>query len=147
MKARQIGYWLSTGLFATAMVGGGLAYLIRLEVLKESMAQLGYPEYLLTILGVAKLLGGVALLMPRTPLLKEWAYAGFTFNILGAAASHALNGDPVHELVAPLIVFATGVASYLLRPASRRLALPTPHPDRPTRATTAPSGSAAGATG
>lgn len=95
--------------------------LLRAELQKESMVALGYPEYLMTILGTAKLLGVVALLMPRFPLLKEWAYAGFTFDLLGASASHAFARDPPIETALPLIILGIAAASYVLRPASRRL--------------------------
>ena len=97
--------------------------LIRADIQKESIAALGYPEYLMTILGTAKLLGVVALLIPGVPLLKEWAYAGFTFDLLGASASHAFVGDPPMEIVLPLIILSIAVASYILRPDSRRLSI------------------------
>ena len=95
--------------------------LLRVEPQQEAMANLGYPMYLMTILGVAKILGVIALLAPRLPLLKEWAYAGFTFDMLGAAASHAFVGDSPAEIVTPLVVLILAIASYCLRPASRRL--------------------------
>lgn len=85
------------------------------------MATLGYPEYLMTILGVAKISGVIALLIPGLPLLKEWAYAGFTFDILGASASHAFVGDPVGEILIPLVLLTICIASYCWRPPSRRL--------------------------
>jgi hypothetical protein len=84
---------------------------------------LGYPEYLMTILGGAKILGVIALLIPGVPLLKEWAYSGFTFDMLGASASHAFVGDSIAETVTPLVVLAFGITSYCLRPAKRRLQL------------------------
>ena len=126
MNLRIIGYWIATGLFCLTMAGGGTANLLRVEEQQEMLSELGYPTYLMTILGIAKLLGVVALLLPKTPLLKEWAYAGFTFDLLGAAASHAMIGHPVTETIAPLIVLAIALASYWLRPAVRRLP-PTSH--------------------
>ena len=121
MKSKIVGYWIATSLFCLAMAAGGTMNLTRAEMQQEAMAALGYPEYLMTILGVAKLLGVIALLIPGAPLLKEWAYAGFTFDLLGAAASHAFVGDPFSETVVPLVVLAIAGASYCLRPASRRL--------------------------
>ena len=121
MDKRVIGYWLATGLFCLAMTAGGTMNLIRAEVQKESIAALGYPEYLMTILGVAKLLGVVALLMPGFPLLKEWAYAGFTFDLLGASASHAFVADAPSEIVLPLFLLGIAGLSYYLRPGTRRL--------------------------
>ena len=112
---------MATGVFCLAMTAGGTMNLMRAEVQKESIVALGFPEYLMTILGTAKLLGVVALLIPGVPLLKEWAYAGFTFDLLGASASHAFVGDPPMETVLPLIILGIAAASYFLRPASRRL--------------------------
>ena len=118
---KNLGYWVPTGLFCALFVFGGISHLFRLEPQLEGMQTLGYPLYTMTILGVAKLLGVAALLMPGQPLLKEWAYAGFTFDLLGASASHAFNGDPVTEILIPLAVLGLGAASYLMRPPSRRL--------------------------
>ncbi|MCE9552824.1 MAG: DoxX family protein [Planctomycetes bacterium] len=121
MKAKLIAYWITTILFCAAMGFGGVADLLRHESVREVLARLHYPEYLATILGVAKVLGVIALLLPGTRRLKEWAYAGFTFDLLGAFASHAFSGDPIKEMFPPVILLAIGAASYLLRPASRRL--------------------------
>ena len=97
MKMKVIGYWATTTAIALELLAGGVTDLLHgREVLVvgrpvvEDMVQLGYPVYLLTILGVWKLLGGVALLVPRFPRLKEWAYAGAFFEMTGAAASWAL---------------------------------------------------------
>ena len=121
MNKRLIGYWIATVLFCVAMTAGGTMNLLRVELQQEAMANLGYPMYLMTILGVAKILGVIALLVPQLPLLKEWAYAGFTFDMLGAAASHAFVGDSPAEIVTPLVVLALAVTSYCLRPPTRRL--------------------------
>ena len=121
MNGRLIGYWAVTALFCLAMAASGTMNLLRVEQMRESITALGYPEYLMTILGVAKILGVIALLIPGAPLLKEWAYAGFTFNLLGASASHALVRDPIAEAIVPLVVLGIAAASYLLRPKSRRL--------------------------
>jgi uncharacterized membrane protein YphA (DoxX/SURF4 family) len=121
MNRRLIGYWIGTVLFCLAMTAGGTMNLLRVEPQQEAMANLGYPMYLMTILGVAKILGVIALLMPGFPLLKEWAYAGFTFDMLGASASHAFVGDSPAQIVTPLVVLAIAITSYCLRPPSRRL--------------------------
>ncbi|MGI9455085.1 MAG: DoxX family protein [Aeoliella sp.] len=121
MNKRLLAYWLATGLFCLAMTAGGTMNLLRAEMQQEAIVNLGYPVYLMTILGVAKILGVIALLLPRTPLSKEWAYAGFTFDLLGASASHAFVGDALREIAVPLVVLSIAVASYLLRPESRRL--------------------------
>ena len=122
MKREEIAYWVVTGLFCAAFTAGGTSHLLRVESMAESMTALGYPLYVMTILGVAKLLGVVALLVPQHSRLKEWAYAGFAFDLLGAFASHAFVGDPLPAFVGPVGLLALGAASYHLRPASRRLA-------------------------
>jgi len=83
---------------------------------------LGYPVYFMTILGIWYLLAGLALLAPRLPLLKEWAYAGLIFNYTGAAASHLAAGDGSDALIPPVIFTALVITSWALRPSSRRLA-------------------------
>ena len=125
MTARTVSYWIATVVFCAAMAAGGVLDLLRVDFLVEGMDKLGYPVYILTILGVAKLLGVVALLPPGIPLLKEWAYAGFAFELLGATVSHLYVGDPVNEVAPPLVLLALAAASYLLRPPSRRLASAT----------------------
>jgi uncharacterized membrane protein len=121
MPPSTIAYWLCTGLFCLMFAFSGTGHLLRLEQFAEGIVSLGYPAYLLSILGAAKILGAAALIVPARPLLKEWAYAGFTFNLLGATASHIFAGDPVAETVRPAVVLCLGWASYLLRPAERRL--------------------------
>lgn len=114
-------YWGATALFCVAFSTGGSAHLVRAEPMAESMTTLGYPLYVMTILGVAKLLGVVTLLVPGQPFLKEWAYAGFSFDLLGAVASHLFAGDPVSSIVPPIGLLAIGATSYHFRPTSRRL--------------------------
>ena len=121
MNKRVIGYWIATAMFCLVMTAGGTMNLLRVEPQQEAMAKLGYPMYLMTILGVAKILGVIAVLAPKLPLLKEWAYAGFTFDMLGAAASHAFVGDSPAEIATPLVVLVIAIASYWLRPPTRRL--------------------------
>ena len=121
MDRTTLGYWIATGLFCLAFAGGGLAHFTHQPMMAEGMERLGFPAYVMTILGAAKLLGVAALLAPARPLLKEWAYAGFSFNLLGALASHAFAGDPARELVGPAVLLVIGAASYLLRPEDRRL--------------------------
>lgn len=121
MNARTIGYWASTGLVAVAMLGGGFGKLTQAEPLVESMNHLGYPLYLMTILGTWYALAAVALLAPGLGRLKEWTYAGIVFAMTGAFASHVLAGDPVGQSAPTLVLTGLAVASYVLRPASRRL--------------------------
>ena len=84
------------------------------------MTRLGYPVYLLTILGVWKILGVVAVLIPKYPVLKEWAYAGFFFAMSGAVISHIVSGDPVSQIFPALLLMVLTVVSWYFRPASRR---------------------------
>jgi uncharacterized membrane protein YphA (DoxX/SURF4 family) len=85
------------------------------------LAHLGYPAYFATLIGAWKVLGGIALLAPRLPRLKEWAYAGVFFDLTGAAISHAASGDPAPRVLVPLLMTALAVASWSLRPESRKL--------------------------
>ena len=121
MSRKTLAYWIVTGLFCLLFTFGGLGHLFRAEMQVEGMLKLGYPLYVMTILGVAKLLGVATLLAPGMPLLKEWAYAGFTFDLLGAFASHVFVGDPIVEAIRPVGVLIIGAASYQLRPADRRM--------------------------
>jgi len=87
------------------------------------MQQPGYPAYFASILGFWKLLGGVALLVPGMPVLKEWAYAGVCFDLTSAAVSHAASGDGAAEVSAPLVIAVLAIASYVLRPCSRTVTI------------------------
>jgi hypothetical protein len=84
---------------------------------------LGYPVYFLTIIGVWKLLGVIALLVPKFPLLKEWAYAGFFFLMSGAVFSHVAVGDPFKEDIPSLLLLVLTAVSWNFRPAARKLIL------------------------
>ena len=119
MNAKSIGYWITVGLFCAAMGFGGFADLTQNPAIMEGMRKLGYPDYVASILGFWKLAGVAALLLPDWGLVKEWAYAGFFFDLTGASASHAFAKDPLPEVMIPLIMLAIGMASWYLRPASR----------------------------
>src|SRR5436309_15266757 len=118
---RRIAYWLATALAAFVFLSGGATGMARPAFHMEGMTQLGYPAYFVLILGVWKVLGGVVVLAPRLPRLKEWAYAGMVFDLTGAAASHAAVGDPAGKVVAPLVITGIVMASWALRPEGRRL--------------------------
>jgi len=120
-RAMSAAYWTTTILTALAFLTAGAAYLARGDVQAQGIAVLGYPAYVLTILGTWKVLGGLAILAPRLPLLKEWAYAGIAFNLTGAAFSHAAMGDPAAKVIVPLVLLGAAAASWALRPASRKL--------------------------
>ena len=118
-NSKAIGYWVTTGLFAAAFLASGIAELSSAPAVVDAMSALGYPLYVLAILGVWKILGAAALLAPRLPRLKEWAYAGIFFDLTGAAASHAISGDPPGRVATPLVLLAVAAASWALRPPSR----------------------------
>ena len=120
MKIRPIAYWVTTALTAFVFLSGGATDLVRPDFLMEGMNHLGYPTYFVLILGVWKILGGIVVLVPRLPILKEWAYAGMVFDLTGAAASHAAVGE-TGKIAAPLIITGIVMASWALRPESRRL--------------------------
>jgi uncharacterized membrane protein YphA (DoxX/SURF4 family) len=120
-RLRVIGYWVTTVLGPASFVIGGILFLSRAEHQVATLTQLGYPTYVLSILGLWKVLGVVAVLVPGFPRLKEWAYAGFFFDLTGAAASQAFAGNDVGQILAPLGFLALVLASWALRPASRRL--------------------------
>ncbi len=121
MNRKTLAYWIVTGLFCAVVGFSGFAHFSHRESMVEAMTHLGYPLYFMTIIGLAKMLGVIAVLVPAHPLLKEWAYAGLCFNLAGATASHAFSGDPLSHTVRPAIVLGLCVASYLLRPETRRL--------------------------
>lgn len=121
MKAKTIGYWATTALVALAVGVGGVFDLLRSPDVVEAMKHLGYPTYVAPLLGVWKVLGIAAILAPGLPLVKEWAYAGIVFDLTGAAVSHASSGDPAGNVMAPLVLTALAVASWALRPESRKL--------------------------
>lgn len=120
-KAISILYWLTTGLFAAAMVLSGIMGMQATPQNQAVMQQLGYPMYLGTILGVAKLLGAAVLLLPVGRALKEWAYAGFTIDVLGAAASWAFVGGGTVAVVIPGVYLLVLLASYFLWKQKQRL--------------------------
>jgi uncharacterized membrane protein YphA (DoxX/SURF4 family) len=122
MKTRNIGYWVTTGLVAFVFLAGGVSDVTHAPNVMGGMTHLGYPAYFVTLLGVWKLLGALALLAPGFPRLKEWAYAGMFFDLTGAAVSHGAVGDPVGNILTPLLIVALLIASWALRPESRVVA-------------------------
>jgi hypothetical protein len=110
---------------------GGAADVLRLDPFFPLLTQLGYPAYLATILGTAKILAGLVVAAPRLPRLKEWAYAGILINMLGAAASYLATGGAAADYIPPLTFAALALTSWALRPPERRLPdTPIGHPHR-----------------
>ncbi|OUJ75084.1 DoxX family protein [Hymenobacter crusticola] len=107
-------YWALTILCSLSMLMAGVVEMMRSAEGQEIMRHLGYPVYILTIIGVGKTLGALALIQNAFRTLKEWAYAGFTINMLGAAASRAYAGDSLALILSPFLFLAVLLTSYFL---------------------------------
>ncbi|MGM9475099.1 DoxX family protein [Pedobacter sp. GSP4] len=114
MKKLSTWYWIATIIFALMMIMDGIGGLTQQEAGKEVLKHLGYPMYLLIIVGIAKLLGAIAILQTRFKAIKEWAFAGFTINFIGAFASRAFVGDGLSLLIPPLVALAIMFIPYIL---------------------------------
>lgn len=122
MKKRdKIIYWVATIWLASGMLAGGVQQLLQIGGYVDIVSQLGYPIYMLSILGAWKILGVIAILIPRFPLVKEWAYAGFFFVMSGAAVSHITVGQSLSEAVPSLVLLTLTVLSWYFRPADRKI--------------------------
>lgn len=120
-NTRKILYWIVTGLLCFGMLSGGLSQLFQASWATPGFITLGYPLYMMHILGLWKVLGVIALLVPGFKLLKEWAYAGFFFLMTGAAASHLFAHDTLDHSIAAFISVLLVVASWYLRPQNRKI--------------------------
>jgi uncharacterized membrane protein YphA (DoxX/SURF4 family) len=123
-KGRTIGYWIVTVFLAVECFVGGVIGAFRMPPFDGIMNRLGYPPYLMTILGVSYLLAGVAILLPRFPRAKEWAYAGLIFVYSGAVVSRIVAHDGVEAFVGPVILCAFVFVSWALRPPARYVPVP-----------------------
>lgn len=123
-NARSIGYWATTAAVVFVLATGGVADLIQRGDTADGMVELGYPTYVMGILGFWKVLGAMAIAVPRFPLVKEWAYAGAFFDLTGGLVSHAAHGSGVNHLFYTGFFALCVVASWALRPAERKLAVP-----------------------
>ena len=117
--ARKIAYWVSTGLLAALSVLAAFTYLSGSPQAVQGFAHVGYPQQLRIILGIAKFLGAITLVVPSLPKLKEWAYAGFTFAWISAFVAHCLAKDGPMVFM-PLILLLLLAISYVTRPPSRQ---------------------------
>jgi hypothetical protein len=111
MKYKKIGYWVLTVIFTGMMAFSSALYLGHAPAMVKAFQSLGYPVYMLNLLGTAKLIGVIALLQTRFSLLKEWAYAGFTINLIGASWSHLSVGQPIFM---PFVLLLVLMGSYIL---------------------------------
>jgi uncharacterized membrane protein YphA (DoxX/SURF4 family) len=122
-KRDKILYWIATIWFAVAMVASGIQQIFTIGGFVEIMKRLGFPSYFSIVLGVWKIAGVVAILIPKFPLLKEWAYAGFFFVMSGAIFSHLAVADEAVELFAPTFLLILTVLSWYFRPIDRKLSI------------------------
>ena len=123
-KRNKIIYWVATLWLALGMVSTGAVQLLKEKEGQgglDSIIHLGYPVYILTILGAWKVLGVVAVLIPKFPLVKEWAYAGFFFVTTGAVFSHVASDDSVNTLLPALLLLILTVISWYFRPVDRKI--------------------------
>lgn len=120
-KKNKIIYWTSTIFLSFGMLAGGIQQMLQIGGYNEIITQLGYPLYLLSILGTWKILGVIAILIPKKPLLKEWAYVGFLFAMSGATISHIAIGQPITEAMPSIILLLVTVTSWYFRPNDRKI--------------------------
>lgn len=120
-KRNKIIYWVATLWLALGMLSTAIVQLIKMDEEVKNFSNLGYPLYLMTLLGVWKILGVIAILIPKFPLLKEWAYAGFFFAMSGALFSHIISGDDAIALFGPALLLVLTVLSWYYRPVDRKV--------------------------
>lgn len=120
-KRNKIIFWVATIFLSLGMLAGGVQQLLQIGGYVDIVRQLGYPKYLLSILGVWKILGVIAVLVPKFLLVKEWDYAGFFFAMSGAAISHLAAGQSVNEAIPSLVLLIVTVVSWYFRPADRKI--------------------------
>lgn len=113
MKSTKILYWIFTILFAGMMIFSAIPNVMKTKEAMDFIGHLGYPPYFVPFIGVAKLAGSMAILIPGFPRIKEWAYAGLLFDLVAAYYSIIANGDPAGPASFILLVIALGIASYL----------------------------------
>lgn len=121
-KRNKIIYWIATTLLAVGMLGSGLSQIFQAKEMVALVAPLGYPTYFLYIIGVWKILGVIAIVVPGFTLLKEWAYAGFFFVMTGALVSHLASGDDsLKGIIGPIMQTIFVILSWYFRPAERKI--------------------------
>ena len=120
-KTKKIVYWIATVWLSLGMLSSAIVQLLRVPEGVQSVTHLGYPEYLLTILGIWKIFGVVTILAPKLPVVKEWAYAGFFFVASGALFSHITMRDPFGEIFPALLLLMLTVVSWYFRPVNRKV--------------------------
>lgn len=122
-KRNKIIYWIATAWLALGMLSTAIVQLLRTEEEVNMMLRLGYPLYFLTIIGFWKILGVIAVLIPKNPVVKEWAYAGFFITMSGAIISHVIVGDELKDSFGPALLLVLTIVSWYYRPADRKIIL------------------------
>ncbi len=120
-KRKLIWYWIITALLSLCIFMGGLFQTLQSPDVLKGFKPLGYPTYFISLIGIWKMLGVIAILIPGFKLLKEWAYAGIFFTMTGAVISHIASNDIHPQIVAPAVLAVFAVLSWYLRPASRKI--------------------------
>jgi hypothetical protein len=120
-KSKTIWYWIITIVLSFCLFSGGLAQALQVQGVVQGFKPLGYPTYFISIIGIWKMLGIVAILVPNFKLLKEWAYAGLFFTMTGAVISHIATNDIHAQIIAPIVFSIFTVLSWYLRPDNRKI--------------------------
>jgi hypothetical protein len=120
-KRKLVWYWIITAVLSFFIFSGGLAQAIQVKGVIQGFKPLGYPTYFISLIGVWKVLGIIAILIPKFKLLKEWAYAGLFFTMSGAVISHTASGHVSLQIIAPFLLAIFTVLSWYLRPADRKI--------------------------
>jgi hypothetical protein len=121
MEKRKLWYWIITVILSFCIFSGGLAQAMQIKGVLQGFKPLGYPNYFISIIGIWKMLGIIAILIPNFKLLKEWAYAGIFFVMSGAVISHIASDDISVQIIAPVALAIFTVLSWHLRPADRKI--------------------------
>jgi len=120
-KSKTIWYWIITGILSFCLFSGGLAQALQVQGVVQGFKPLGYPTYFISLIGIWKMLGIIAILVPGFKLLKEWAYAGLFFTMTGAVISHIASNDIHAQIIAPIVFSIFTVLSWYLRPDNRKI--------------------------
>src|ERR1700712_328433 len=120
-KRKLLWYWIITAILSFCIFSGGLAQALQVKGVVRGFKPLGYPTYFISLIGVWKMLGIIAILIPKFKLLKEWAYAGIFFVMSGAVISHIASNDIHVQIIAPIVLAIFTVLSWYLRPADRKI--------------------------
>jgi hypothetical protein len=120
-KRKQIWYWIITALLSICIFTGGLFQAMQAKEVLQGFKPLGYPTYFISLIGIWKMLGVIAILIPNFKLLKEWAYAGIFFTMTGAVISHIASHDVSVQIISPIVLAVFTLLSWYLRPANRKI--------------------------